>query len=154
MLGFLMEIRRDTINIVSDESAVHPAALVEPLGVDPGIACVLCFVEIMEGNGIVAHDLDHIIVIKLANLVPGVIAGLGAECKPSGLQSMDCFHGAFLNTDLAVSAAGYLCKFLIVHLDIFVCHDLNLLYYLSLSKKVVVLFFRPPHLCGGLFCFI
>ena len=52
MLGFLLEIRQGTICIViflggSDEPAVYPAALVESLGVDPCIACVLSLVEVI-----------------------------------------------------------------------------------------------------------
>ena len=72
----------------SDESAVHPAAHVEPLGVDPCIGCGGGLVEIIVGDGIIAHDLDHISVVELADLVMVVVAGLGAECEPSRLQSV------------------------------------------------------------------
>ena len=80
---------------LSDESAVYPAAHVEPLGVDPCIACVFSLVEVMLCHSIVADDLDFISIVKLADLVAVVIAGLGTKCKPSGLYSVDCSNGAF-----------------------------------------------------------
>ena len=37
----------------------------------------------MVGDRIIAHNLDLISVVKLADLVAVVIAGIGTECKPS-----------------------------------------------------------------------
>ena len=131
---------------LSDESAVYPAAHVEPLGVDPCIACVFSLVEVMLCHSIVADDLDFIAIVKLANLVAVVIAGLGAECKLAGLQSMDCSDGAFTEAFLAVPAADCLYKFFVAHFLIFVSHDLNLLYFYQMIEKV--LSFSVPHICG------
>lgn len=92
---------------ISDESAVYPAAHVEPLGVDPCVSCGGSIVEIIVCDCVVADDLDFIAIVKQVDLIAVVIAGLGAECKPSGLQSVDCTDGAFIQTLCISRKAGF-----------------------------------------------
>ena len=84
----------------SDESAVYPAALVEAGRVDPCVRGDGCFVEVIVSDCCITHDLDRIAVVELADLVRCIVAGIGAEGKPSGIQAMDGSPGTFIQADL------------------------------------------------------
>ena len=82
----------------SDESAVYPAALVEAGRVDPCVRGDGRFVEVIVSDGRITHDLDRITAVELADLVRCIVAGIGAEGKSSGLQTMDCSPGTFMSS--------------------------------------------------------
>ena len=88
--------------VLIDEICVHPAASVQARRPDPDVSVV----------GAVADDLHIVAVVQLSDLVVEVVAGVGPDRQPPGLQTADLRPRSFKQADLAVCSAGNIFQFL------------------------------------------
>ena len=89
----------------------------------------------------IADDLDAVAIVKLADLIAGIIPVIAPECQPAACQTgYGCPGSVGIQTAESIDTACYLIQFLLVHLSDIVSH----FFFLLICSKC-------PHLSGLFF---
>ena len=104
--------------MLSDESRVYPAALVDPRRPHPDVG-----LAVAADAGTVADNLDAVAIVQLADLIRVVIYRCRPDRQPAGLEIADGTPRTLVQADLAIRSAGDLIQFVLtqcLHFDVHV----------------------------------